>query len=209
MKQLARSARGSKTTSGESPDQDLIIRFLDGDGRAFEDIFNRYHRSVYKLTYGMMNNVQSAEDLTQETFLHVLRSLPRMTPDLNFSAWIHRIATNLCLDELRKNKKALPTYSENAVQEDAALEVPDVHASVDPQRALEQKETRRMVWEVAQALPVNYRIILTLRELHGLNYQQIAQAMGLSVSAVETLLFRARRRFREIYGRRISEGDGF
>jgi RNA polymerase sigma factor (sigma-70 family) len=149
-----------------------------------------------------------AEDLTQETFFRVLKSLERIEDDFNFPAWIHRIATNLCYDEMRRRKRGTAPQAEDGPRlriagvtdpEEVLSAIPSSVARELPEEALEMRELRREVWAVAAQLPANYRTVLSLRELQGLSYSGIAEAMGLSESAVETLLHRARRRFKLEY----------
>ncbi len=165
---------------------------------AFDTLFKRYHKAIYGLTFRLLRDRQLAEDLTQETFFQILRTIHRINDSFNFSAWIHRIATNLCYDELRRRKK-FPEAQEidDEENEEAVLQVPDGDARKSPEVALEISELRDAVWSVARRLPDKYRLVLTLRELQGLSYANIARKMNVSESAVETLLHRARRRFKE------------
>jgi RNA polymerase sigma-70 factor, ECF subfamily len=143
----------------------------------------------------------AAEDLVQETFFNVIRSLNRVDESFNFSAWVHRIAVNICQDELRRrNRRAAHVDASSAADPDEAMlrvADPDRHGS--PEDALEATYLRQLVWEVAKKLPERQRMVLTLRELQGLSYASIAHVMGISDAAVETLLHRARRRFKEEY----------
>ena len=178
---------------------------------AFDQLFLRYHQPISNLTNRLVRDSLLAEDLTQETFFRVLRSVDRVDNSFNFSAWIHRIATNLCYDELRRRKRGQgpvndeegPRASATLVALDDPSEVlvalPSKDASAHPEDALEMRELRREVWDVAAKLPENYRTVLSLRELQGLSYSGIARVMGLSDSAIETLLHRARRRFKLEY----------
>ena len=189
-------------------DVQLVRDFQAGSVQAFDQIFLRYHQAISALTNRLVRDPLLAEDLTQETFFRVLRSLERIDESFNFSAWIHRIATNLCYDELRRRKRSQgPAANEEgprASQQVLGVEDPDEVmkglASGDqagmPEDALAMRELRREVWNVAARLPENYRMVLSLRELQGLSYAGIAKVMGLSDSAVETLLHRARRRFK-------------
>ena len=181
-------------------DLDLIRDYLAGDVAAFDTLFRRYHKAIYGLTFRLLRDRQLAEDLTQETFFQILRTIHRINDSFNFSAWIHRIATNLCYDELRRRKK-FPEAQEidDEENEDSVLQVPDADARKSPEVALEISELRDAVWSVARRLPEKYRLVLTLRELQGLSYANIARRMKVSESAVETLLHRARRRFKEEY----------
>jgi RNA polymerase sigma-70 factor (ECF subfamily) len=188
----------------------LVRAYQDGSVEAFDQLFLRYYQAIQALTNRLVRDPLLAEDLTQETFFRVLRSLNRVDDSFNFSAWIHRIATNLCYDELRRRKRGLapmgeegPRISNPAVGLDDPDEVLETIASKDPsghpEDALAMRELRREVWDVAARLPQNYRTVLTLRELQGLSYAAIARVMGLSESAIETLLHRARRRFKAEY----------
>jgi len=181
------------------PDDLTLIRsYVEGDASAFDRIFARYHQRIRALCSKHVGDGQVAEDLVQETFYNVLRSLRRVDDTFNFSAWIHRIATNLCHDELRRRHKAQHHLEPGGVDvEDAVLRLVDRDRRSHPETALEMAELRSLVWEVAKQLPERHRMILTLRELQGLSYSSIAHVMGISESAVETLLHRARRRFKE------------
>lgn len=191
-------------------DIELVRAFQDGSVEAFDQLFLRYHRAITGLTNRLVRDPLLAEDLTQETFFRVLRSVDRLDESFNFSAWIHRIATNVCYDELRRRKRGQTPASEEGPRASntiLSIEDPDEQlgrlASRDPsglpEDALAMRELRREVWEVAARLPENYRTVLTLRELQGLSYAAIAQVMSLSESAIETLLHRARRRFKAEY----------
>src|ERR1700730_10945606 len=167
-------------------DIELVRAFQDGSVEAFDQLFLRYHRAIRGLTQRLGRDPLLAEDLTQETFFRVLRSVDRLDEGFNFSAWIHRIATNVCYDELRRRKRGLPPPSTEGPRASNAvlgIEDPDEQlgmlASTDPsgrpEDALAMRELRREVWEVAARLPENYRTVLTLRELQGLSYAAIAQ----------------------------------
>ncbi len=145
-------------------DLDLIRDYLGGDVAAFDTLFRRYHKAIYGLTFRLLRDRQLAEDLTQETFFQILRTIHRINDSFNFSAWIHRIATNLCYDELRRRKK-FPEAQEidDEESEDSVLQVPDGDARKSPEVALEISELRDAVWSVARRLPEKYRLVLTLR----------------------------------------------
>lgn len=143
-----------------------------------------------------------AEDLVQETFYNVIRSLSRVDESFNFGAWVHRIAVNICQDELRRrNRRAVHIDQSGNDPEEAMLKLADTDRSGHPEEALEIANLRHLVWEVANTLPERQRMVLTLRELQGLSYASIAHVMGITDAAVETLLHRARKRFKEAYMR--------
>jgi RNA polymerase sigma-70 factor (ECF subfamily) len=146
-----------------------------------------------------MNNDAVAEDLVQETFYNVLRALPRVGEGFNFGAWVHRIAVNICQDELRRRTRRAAHVESGADPEELMLHLADNDKTGSPESALEITYLRHLVWEVAKRLPERQRMVLTLRELQGMSYASIARVMNVSDSAVETLLHRARRRFKEEY----------
>ena len=218
--QAMRDSVPQAATSSDPGDVELVRAFQAGSVEAFDQLFLRYGQPISGLTNRLVRDPLLAEDLTQETFFRVLRSLDRVDDGFNFSAWIHRIATNLCYDELRRRKRGQgPTNPEEGpratpaavgVEPDLVLQsLPDTDMAGHPEDALTMRELRREVWGVAAKLPENYRTVLSLRELQGLSYSGIAQVMGLSESAIETLLHRARKRFKAEYlylG--FVEGDG-
>jgi RNA polymerase sigma-70 factor (ECF subfamily) len=183
-----------------SDDLVLITAYLAGDVRAFDVLFQRYHARVRAVCLRYVGDEAVAEDLVQETFFRVIRALARVDRTLNFGAWVHRIAVNICQDELRRrNRRALHLDQRGGDPEEAMLKVADRDRSGHPEDALEMSSLRQLVWDVAKKLPERQRMVLTLRELQGLSYASIARFMGTSEAAVETLLHRARKRFKAEY----------
>jgi RNA polymerase sigma-70 factor (ECF subfamily) len=181
-------------------DLTLIRAYRDGQPGAFDQIFTRYHQRIRALCLRYVGDERSAEDLVQETFYNVLKTLNRVDQDFHFSAWIHRIAINLCHDELRRSRKRhLHLDSDDPAADEIVLQLIDHDRQGRPEDAMEIADLRQVVWEVAKRLPERQRMVLTLRELQGLSYASIGHVMGISHSAVETLLHRARKRFKEIY----------
>lgn len=185
-----------------SPVEDvtLITAYLDGDVAAFDTLFQRYHARVRAVCLRYVGDEALAEDLVQETFYNVIRALSRVDQGFKFGAWVHRIAVNVCQDELRRrNRRAVHVDQAGGDPEEAMLKVADHDRSGHPEEALEITTLRQLVWEVAKKLPERQRMVLTLRELQGLSYASIARVMGVTDAAVETLLHRARKRFKEEY----------
>jgi RNA polymerase sigma-70 factor, ECF subfamily len=181
-------------------DVSLILAYLDGDARAFDELFGRYHLRVRSVCMRMVGDEALAEDLVQETFYNVIRALNRVNESFNFGAWVHRIAVNICQDELRRrNRRAVHHEPASTETEEQMLKLADKDRHGSPEDALEMSHLRQLVWAVAKKLPERQRLVLTLRELQGLSYASIAHVMGISDAAVETLLHRARRRFKEEY----------
>lgn len=186
-----------RAASGAS-DVELVRAYRAGDIHAFEELHKRYVGSIYRLVRRKLGDALLAEDISQETFLKALRMLDRVDDSFNFGGWVHTVARNLCYDELRRRQRD-QRVEDNDDEEDADLlaSLPSTSRSFDPVSVQESNELRRQVWTVAQRLPEKYRLVLTLRELQGLSYRRIAAILKMSESAVETLLYRARLRFKE------------
>ncbi|HWF58000.1 MAG TPA: sigma-70 family RNA polymerase sigma factor [Candidatus Dormibacteraeota bacterium] len=183
-----------------SDDLVLITAYLAGDAGSFDILFQRYHARVRAVCLRYVGEESQAEDLVQETFFRVIRALARVDQSFNFGAWVHRIAVNICQDELRRrSRRALHIDQRGGDPEEAMLKVADRDRSGHPEDALEMSSLRQLVWDVAKKLPERQRMVLTLRELQGLSYASIARFMGTTEAAVETLLHRARKRFKAEY----------
>lgn len=181
-----------------------VARARQGDAAAFEAIYQRYERRIYSFIYRMMGNPEDASDLTQDTFVKAYMALPRTSPDLNVSAWLHRIASNACLDVLRRRRLVqwLPweVFDTNPAIEPAA---PD-----DPAGSVIRRETEQEVQHILTLLSPKHRTALVLKEYQGLSCDEIAEVMGTSRSAVKSLLFRAREEFRQITEREQQKQKG-
>ncbi len=182
-----------------------VSRAREGDTAAFEAIYNRYERRIYAFTYRLMGNAEDAYDLTQDTFVKAYMALPRTAPDLNLSAWLHRIASNACMDVLRRRKliRWLPweTFDTNPAIEPAADD--------DPVGDYNQIETSGEVQTVLNKLSPKHRMALVLKEYQGMSCDEIGDVMGASRSAVKSLLFRAREEFRQVYLAKFGHAPGF
>lgn len=179
----------------EPTDAELVRAHQAGDIHAFEELHRRYVGSIYRLVRRKLGDGLLAEDIAQETFLKSLKTMHKVDESFNFGGWIHTVARNLCLDELRRRQRDV--RADDGGEGDLLGRLPATGQRSDPVIAYENTELRERVWKVAQLLPENYRLVLTLRELQGLTYRQIGRVMNISESAVETLLYRARLRFKE------------
>lgn len=190
----------------EPTDVELVRAYRNGDSHAFEELHRRYVASIYRLVRRKLGDALLAEDIAQETFMKALRMMDRVDDSFNFGGWVHTVARNLCFDELRRRQRDLRADSAEEDEGELLANLPSTSKSFDPVLVQESNEMRRQVWAVAQRLPEKYRLVLTLRELQDLSYRQIARTLKMSESAVETLLYRARLRFKEEYI--VAEGEG-
>lgn len=180
-----------------SEESTLVERARQGDEAAFAAIYDRYQKSIYGLVYRLMGNPEDAFDVTQDVFVKAYRGLGKLSPDteLNLSAWLHRIASNACMDILRRRKivRWLPwDPAEHA-------NITPADDSDEPERNLVAHETRAQVQAVLNKMSDKYRLCLVLREYQEMSCEEIAEVMNVSRAAVKSLLFRAREQFREIY----------
>jgi len=191
----------------EPSDVDLVKAYRNGDIHAFEELHRRYVASIYRLVRRKLGDALLAEDIAQETFMKALRMMDRVDDSFNFGGWVHTVARNLCFDELRRRQRDLRVEDSEEEDADVLASRPSTSRSCDPVKVQESNELRRQVWTVSQRLPEKYRLVLTLRELQGLSYRGIASILNMSESAVETLLYRARLRFKEEFVALEAAGD--
>jgi RNA polymerase sigma-70 factor (ECF subfamily) len=192
----------------EPTDVELVRAYRNGDIHAFEELHRRYVASIYRLVRRKLGDALLAEDIAQETFMKALRMMDRVDDTFNFGGWVHTVARNLCFDELRRRQRDLRAdISGDDDDSELMAQLPSTAKGFDPVEVQESNETRRQVWKVAQRLPEKYRLVLTLRELQDMSYRQIAKTLKMSESAVETLLYRARLRFKEEYLASQKEGE--
>ena len=169
-------------------EKELILLLQQGDESAFETILRLYEKKVYTLCRRMCGNDEDAQEAAQDAFLSLWRSAKSFRGDASLSTWLYRLATNACIDLLRRNKRGGERVSLD--DEETTLELVD--ESPLPEQALERKETQRLVEKGLAALPEDYRAILLLREAEGLSYAEIAEAMHMELGTVKSRISRGR-----------------
>lgn len=172
----------------------VVRRILNGDVNAYEELVKAYEKNVYNLALRMTGNSEDAADMSQEAFIKAYNSLSGFRGDSKFSVWLYRIVSNVCLDFLRSRKRK-PTVSlsvEDEGGEDVELDIAD--ETLSPETLLERQLTREAVQRGLNALPMEHRQILLLREIQGLSYEEIGTALGLEEGTVKSRIFRARKK---------------
>lgn len=173
----------------------LVERTVAGDPKAFELLVVKYERRIQRLIGRMVRDVDLVEDIAQETFIRAYRALPKFRGDAQFYTWLYRIAVNTAkkfLMDLKRN----PTVSENSFKsgdgdETSYLEN-ELTSTETPEAILASKEIADMVNVALAALPEELRLAITLREIEGLSYEDIAQVMACPIGTVRSRIFRAR-----------------
>ncbi|NLO20716.1 MAG: sigma-70 family RNA polymerase sigma factor [Syntrophomonadaceae bacterium] len=182
-------------------EEQLVKKSLQGDLQAFEELVLGYQSKVYALTYRYMGNEEDAYDMFQETFIKAYRSLPSFKGKSSFGTWIYRIASNVCLDEFRRQKRRIPTLS---LDEPAAtfngnqveMEIADTSYSADI--LYEQKELSLSIQEVLDQMKNEHKTAIILRDFMDLSYEEMAEVLDCSIGTVKSRLSRARNILKEM-----------
>jgi len=175
---------------------DLISAAQQGKMDAFNDLVLTYQQQVYNLAYRIMSDPASAADATQEAFIAAFRSIGRFRGG-SFKSYLMRIVSNRCYDELRRRKRRPATSFEDfgAVDEESNPVLINGHEG--PEEYTERQEMARMIQTGIETLPPNQRITLVFSDVQGLSYQEIAEAMNVSLGTVKSRLARARGKLRD------------
>jgi RNA polymerase sigma factor (sigma-70 family) len=186
---------------------ELIQQLRAGDEQAFKSLVTNYQDLVYNTALGIVQNSADAEDVAQEVFIQVYRSIDQFKGDARLSTWIYRITTTKALDHIRsrKRKKRFAFITSLFGPNDEL-----VHEPVDfqhPGVALDRKEQAALLFQMITQLPENQKVAFTLHKTEELSYQEIAEVMQLSVSAVESLLFRARQNLRKLLEKHYQQNN--
>ena len=180
------------------PSEDLMARIAEGDEDAFEILVNRHQTSVLNLIYRFIGDRTQAKDLAQEVFFRVWQAAGSYQPKAKFTTWIYRITANLCINELKSSRRRkLFQFLRFGEDQENTIEEVLVDDSPSPEDLLLSREQSRRISDALQSLPANQRMALVLRRYDNLSYQEIARILNCSVSAVESLLVRAKRTLQE------------
>lgn len=182
------------TNEQTGPDRDLVKKIIDGDELAFKHLVERYQAMVFSTIYRYTGNADDAEDLAQEVFIKIWRSIASFKGKSKLSTWIYRITANHCLTYRKKKKKApvsLDALDERGAEPRAL--------SIDPDYDTKHKVS--LVKEAIEKLPERQRMALILSQYEGRTYREIARIMDISVSSVESLIFRARTALKARFGK--------
>jgi RNA polymerase sigma-70 factor (ECF subfamily) len=185
------------------PDAELIERCLRKENSAWEAIVARYRRKVFHISYKFTGKHDEAEDLTQEIFLKIFRSLEKFNQDADFSTWLSSVARNYCIDHYRASKREREVLVEDLVAFDLAPA-----SSGNPHRLLEDRDRRSFLRKGLELLPEKLREAVVLRDLQGLSYQEMADRLSLPEGTVKSRINRGREELTRLLLRAQQPGRG-
>lgn len=165
-----------------------------GDTAAFEQLVRLYEKRVYALTLRVCKNPEDAAEAAQEAFLSAWQGLPFFRGDASFSTWLYRLASNACVDLLRRESRHRGAAGPSLNDEESNLDVAD--ETPLPQEELERKELREQIELGLRSLTPDHREVLILREMHQLSYDEIAAVLEIDVGTVKSRINRARKQLR-------------
>jgi len=182
----------SNFTDNAKNDFYLVVKAREGNQKAYADLMHRYKDSIYFMVLKMVNNKEDAMDLTVETFAKAFEKLDKYQPDYAFSTWLFRVATNNCIDFIRKKK--LNTQSIHGMMDEDGDEMPlQIKADVlNPEESSIKKQQTEELKLLIHSLPSRYRNLITLRYFDELSYEEISLQLDLPLGTVKAQLFRAR-----------------
>jgi len=191
------------------PDVFLMLEFQKGDRASFENLMRKYYKRVLNFIYRLTGNVETAEDLTQDVFLKVYKAAAQYHPKSKFQTWLYTIAKNAALNELRRRKRPVMSLdAEMSSGGETFLQQTADENAQNPSDELLTEERARAVREAVLSLPDHQRAVVVLYRYERMSYEQIARTMGMSVSAVKSLLSRARGNLRQRLSRFILSPEG-
>jgi RNA polymerase sigma-70 factor (ECF subfamily) len=183
-----------KTVPSKSKLEDmaLIDEALGGDQSAFEKLMNKYYQHIYNLIYKMIFRKEDVEDLTQEAFIKAFNSLANFDRQFAFSTWLYKIATNNCIDYLRKKKLSTFSIDKEIASEDSdyKFEIPD--SEFIPDNKIIEEQRKKIIDEAIENLPDKYKKVIVLRHKKEMEYEEIAEKLDLPLGTVKAHIFRGR-----------------
>ena len=199
----ARPKMDTEATAAEAdvPELDLVRQAQAGDTEAFDQLVSRFRTRVFGMIYNMVHNEQDAWDLAQDSFLKAWKSIKRFRGRSSFYTWIYRIVMNVTIDWLRKKHvKGAGTEFDDAIQlrevDPASKTVPKTEAL--PYETMERGEIRVRIDQAIAQISPEQRAVILMKEIEGMQYHEIAEALGCSIGTVMSRLFYARKKLQNL-----------
>ena len=187
------SLPGVISSQSEQDDTHLVTASQQGDQDAFASLMQRHQRRVFNLVLRMLQDYEEASEITQEAFLAAWMGLPSFRGEARFATWLYRIAYNCALKQLERRKRE--RYLRAAIEAEQILE--EMNKQKQAEDILELRARQAIMREQFLQLPTKYRIVLTLRHLHEMTYEEMADILTLPIGTIKTHLFRARHLLKE------------
>jgi RNA polymerase sigma-70 factor, ECF subfamily len=184
----------SKLNYSTAKDEELVKSAQKGDMAAFEELVARHRDKIYARAFSMLRNEEEATDLSQEAWVKGWQRLVQFQGDSSFATWMTRIVINLCLDQLRKNKRVKSESIDEMNEETGGVERQMPVITPNPTEGLERGELRARIDKALGQLSYEHRTVLVLHEFEEMEYKLIAKKMGCSIGTVMSRLFYARRK---------------
>lgn len=182
----------------------LISRSKAGDIEAFEELIEAYQKKIFNFAYRIIGNYDDAADLAQEALIRIFKSIGGFKEQSSFSTWIYRITTNVCLDEIRRRKNKKEHSLDEEVQvDDGQLKRQIMSEDPGPDEVYEREELRGIVKEAIDKLPEEQRIVITLRDIQGLSYDEIAEVLDCPGGTVKSRISRARQALKKVLSSKL------
>ncbi len=217
MNQPLSSASKSEEPEEDSQgkgDHDLVRRVQAGDARAFRALFDKYHRRAFAVAMGVVKNQDDALDAVQEAFVKVHKNIHKFEGSSSFYTWLYRIVMNVSIDHVRRTsrRKSLDfdertLHEESDVAGDGAL-VPNV-TDANPGKAALRRELGSAIERALQGLPEHHRAVIVLREIEGMSYEEMAEALDVPKGTIMSRLFHARKKMQEALAPYLSGEEAF
>ena len=185
-------SEGLKLSEKALQDYDLVQKALLGDEKAFARLLSRYKDTIYFMLLKMLNNRSDAEDLTLEAFGKAFKNLHQYSPTYAFSTWLFKIASNNCIDFLRKRKGIIISLENDSEQGEVSETLKLKSKDLNPEERLIRKQKAILLHKVVRRLKPHYQTLVELRYFNELSYEEIAKELSLPLGTVKAQLFRAR-----------------
>lgn len=187
-------------------DRELVEKAKQGDQKAFEQLVLDNQNKVYSLALRLCGDREEAADLSQEAFVRAWQGLGSFQGESSFATWVYRLTTNVCIDHLRRQKRREGVEPAVSLDDETSGWAEPADRESDPQRMLERSERSRALARGLERLPDWQRRALVLRELSGLSYQEISEALDIDLGTVKSRIARARLNLRKIL---LEDGNFF
>lgn len=191
--------RGVAEQRMDNSEQLLLERSKAGDVAAFETLIEAYQKKIFNLAYRIVGNYDDAGDLAQEALIRIFRSIAGFKEQSSFSTWVYRITTNVCLDDIRKKKnRKVISLDEEIHVEDGEMKRQIMSDDPLPDEVAEKEEMRRLVNDAINTLPEEQRLVISLRDIQGLTYDEIAEVLDCPSGTVKSRINRARQALKNV-----------